>query len=312
MGDQGRVLLVEDDEAIRRLMAEVLSARGYVVDEVGDGLSALGAVLALRPDVVLLDIGLPGLDGFGVLAQLKDHAQTAQIPVVMVTAWAEPELVSKALDRGAHDYIRKPFDIAELGARVDAAARVKARQDALHCDNDRLAELAALDTLTALPNRRALDQELERQCAAAQRSMREFSVLMLDIDHFKAVNDTYGHGVGDALLRAIARRLAVRVRSTDTLGRWGGEEFMVVLPDTDGEGAARVAEDLRALLASRPLDTASAAVRITASIGVATSTGETAGELIERCDRALYDAKASGRDAVGIAAAPEPALRLAA
>ena len=303
MAESGKVLVVEDDDGIRRLIREVLGARGYEVHEVADGLSALGAALAYRPDVVLLDIGLPGLDGFGVLEQLKDYAELARIPVLMVTAWAEPELVTKALDRGAHDYIRKPFDISELAARVDAAARLKTRHDALDDDNQRLTAMATCDPVTGLANRRGLSEHLEHEIAAARRSRRELSVVMVDLDSFKAVNDTYGHVIGDTLLTAISRRMAVRVRSTDAVGRWGGDEFVIVLPDTDLEGARVLAEDLRAAIADRPVDTPMAAVRMSVSIGVAQWAGESVEGLLDRCDNALYEAKAAGRNAVAVAPA---------
>jgi two-component system cell cycle response regulator len=295
------VLVVEDDESIRRLLCAVLGARGYEVIEVGDGPSALPAARESRPDVVLLDVGLPGLDGFGVLELLKDDEELAAVPVLMVTAWAESDLIAKALDRGAHDYVRKPFDVDELGARVDVAARVKARQDALAEDNQRLTQIATIDALTSLANRFHITEELERELAGAARSRRPLSPIMLDLDHFKAVNDTHGHEAGDALLRAVARRLQRRLRRTDLIARWGGEEFVVIAPDTDADGAVIVAEDLRAGLCERPIDAPEAALRITASLGVAQWDGETRDELLKRCDVALYAAKDAGRNAVRLA-----------
>lgn len=184
----GRVLIVEDDPSIRLLTRTVLEGRGHEIFEAADGPSALPAARAASPDVILLDVGLPGMDGFGVLALLKEDAILHETPVLMVTAWAEPELIAKALHRGARDYVRKPFDIGELSARVDAALRVKARADALATDNERLAEIATVDPLMAIPNRCQVTEDLIRQVARVRRSGQPF-----------AVNDTYGHQAGAAV-----------------------------------------------------------------------------------------------------------------
>ncbi len=306
---QGKILIVEDDPAIRQLLKAVLEGAGHEVFEVGDGLSAHPTAREVRPDVVLCDIGLPGIDGFEVLGLLKDDADLKHIPVLMVTAWAEPVLVAKALDRGAHDYVKKPFDIAELSARVEAALRMKSETDFLAHDNQRLAEEAANDELTGLPNRRHLDDTLERQVAVTQRSGRPFSVVMVDIDRFKQINDEFGHDVGDDVLRAVARRLRQRARTADVVGRWGGEEFMVVLPATDLGGGGVLAEDLRTSLTERPLDTPGASVRVTASFGVAQyDPSETLENVVARADAALYEAKDTGRNAVRLSGAlPVPA-----
>jgi two-component system, cell cycle response regulator len=300
MSEAGKVLVVEDDSHVRRLINEVLSARGYSVRAVDDGRMAVPAALAMRPDLALLDVGLPGLDGLGVLAQLKDDCELARTSVVMMTAWADPELIVKALDRGAYDCLRKPFDVEELSARVDAAVRAKTLRDLLSDDNPQLRAVASSDALTALANRRALSEQLDREIALARRG-REFSVLLIDLDDFGGVNATYGSEVGDALLYAVARRIAARVRVSDVIGRLRDDEFLVVTPATDAAGACVLAEDLRALIAVRPLDTAVAAVRISASIGVAQGVGESAEALLARCHDALAVAKHSGGDAVRLA-----------
>jgi diguanylate cyclase (GGDEF)-like protein len=294
----GRILIVEDDPSIRMLMRTVLEERGYEIFEAEDGPSALPAARDCSPDVILLDVGLPGMNGFGVLALLKADEVLNTTPVLMVTAWCEPELITKALDRGAHDYVRKPFDIGELSARVDAAARIKAHADQLSSDNERLSEIATIDPLTATPNRYQLTEDLKRHVAAAQRSDRPFSLIMVDLDHFKNVNDTFGHATGDDLLRAVARRLSRRVRASDILGRWGGEEFLVIAPDTDLGGAGALAEDLRQSLLERPLDMPRTGLRATASFGVAEWNMESYEHTLERADAALYEAKQRGRNAV--------------
>ena len=285
-----RVLIVEDDPSIRQLIKAVLEGSGYDVSEAADGPSALPAAREASPDVILLDIGLPGMDGFGVLGLLKDDAQLRDVPVIMVTAWGEPTLVTKALDRGAHDFVRKPFDVADLSARVDAAARMKEQTDLLKDDVERLHEIAINDSLTGLLNRRGIEQSLPTG---------PFAALVLDLDHFKAINDDFGHETGDQLLQAIGTRLRQVAGPHDLVGRWGGEEFIVI---TEPGRAPTLAEALRVAVAERPLDTRSAAVRVTVSVGVAVGEGPLE-ELLARADEALYDAKSSGRDSVVLALA---------
>ena len=289
------VLVVEDDAGIRALYRAVLRMRGHEVVEVERGDEALLEARACKPDVVVLDLGLPGLDGLGVLAQLKADPQLRTVPVIVSTAWDDTETVTQALGAGAHDYVKKPFVPDELAARVDAAVRMKAERDALTQD-------ASMDPLTGLPNRRSLTTELEREHALARRGRPVFSVLLLDVDHFKSVNDERGHAAGDQVLQEIGRRLRARARTSDVVGRWGGEEFLVVAPDTNVCGAQILAEGLRTTIAETPIGVGSGPVRVTASVGVAAWERETVDELLGRADQALYEAKAAGRDQV--AAAP--------
>ena len=297
-------MVVEDDAGIRALYRAVLRMRGHVVVEVERGDEALLEARACNPDVVVLDLGLPGLDGLGVLAQLKADAQLRTVPVIVSTAWDDTETVTQALGAGAHDYVKKPFVPDELAARVDAAVRLKAERDALTQD-------ASMDPLTGLPNRRSLTTELEREHALARRGRPIFSVLLLDVDHFKAVNDQRGHAAGDQVLQEIGRRLRSRARTSDVVGRWGGEEFLIVAPDTDVSGAQILADGLRTALAEDPFLVESGPVRITASVGVAAWERETVDELLGRADDALYAAKSSGRDVVVAAARAAPIIRVA-
>jgi diguanylate cyclase (GGDEF)-like protein len=286
----GKILVVEDDHTIQMLVGAVLGEQGYEVVVVGDGPSALPVARAARPDVILLDVGLPGLDGFGVLGLLKEDPGLRGVPVLMVTAWDDAALVARALDQGAHDYVRKPFEKDELVARVDSAMRVKAATDDLVDFHARLTVLAHHDPLTGLPNRQRIEATLE-QCAAV-------SVILADIDRFSEVNNSHGHDAGDAVLRAVARRLRTRARAGDVVGRWGGEEFLVVVPDTDLGGAGALAEDLRATVASRSF----AGLRLTASFGVAErGPDESHAAIVSRADAALYEAKRDGRNAVRLA-----------
>jgi PleD family two-component response regulator len=262
-----RILIVEDDPAIRMLVKAVLEGEGHEVVEVCDGPSAHPTARDVKPDLVLLDIGLPGLDGFGVLGQLKADEDLRDVPVMMVTAWGDPELVAKALDRGAHDYVRKPFDVDDLRQRVAAA-------------------LVRGEALGGLADQAELTQAIVDRVAAN----KTFSLVLLEL------NGTDGDV---SLLHAAARRLDQRVRRADLLGRWADSAFVVIADGTDLGGAGALAHDLRAAIASRPLDTAAASRRITASVGVAQAApGESADELLARAGAALERA---GSDAVLLA-----------
>ena len=298
------VMVVEDDAGIRALYRAVLRTSGHEVVEVERGDEALMEARACKPDVVVLDLGLPGLDGLGVLAQLKADPQLRGVPVIVSTAWDDTETVTQALGAGAHDYVKKPFVPDELAARVDAAVRVKSERDALTQD-------ASMDPLTGLPNRRSLTAELEREHALARRGRPTFSVLLLDVDHFKSVNDERGHAAGDQVLQELAGRLRRRARTSDLVGRWGGEEFLVVAPDTGTDGARILGEGLRTAVSAAPIVLGSGPLRVTASVGAASWERETVDEVLGRADQALYEAKASGRDQVVVAPGLTPAVRVA-
>ena len=281
---QGRILIVEDDPAIRALLRAVFEGAGHEVFEVADGLAAVGAAQDARPDVVLLDVGLPGLDGFGVLGRLKDDPELRDVPVIMVTAWAEPALVAKALDRGAHDYVRKPFDVKELAARVDAALQARGGEDFLAGDGG-----SSYDPPTGLPGMRHLAEVVERQAQAARRTDRPFCLLHVAIDGLDEARADHGAEVADDALRAVARRLRRCARVSDVVTRADGDAFVVVAPGTLRESAEALADDLRAAIAGAPLDTASVALRVTAAISVAEfAHSERPDELIARVTGATH------------------------
>ena len=300
MGAQSPPLLLvaANSEAIRATLAGRLGEHGYRVAEAADGQSALELVGREEPDVVLLDHELPGIDGMTVLERLREHEELAAVPVIMLTESRDPELLVEALRRGAHDYLRKPFDPAELDARVLAALRVKQLHDALLDANRRLARQALTDDLTDLANRRHGARQLEREVALCVRHGRLLALARVDVDHFKQINDTYGHEAGDEVLTEVARRLAGAVRGGDELARWGGDEFVAILPDTDKSGAQRAAERLRTAVADAPIKAAGAALPVTVSVGWAHWSGDTPDDLLARADRALYRAKDAGRNAV--------------
>ena len=233
-----------------------------------------------------------------VLDRLREDDRFAAVPVIMLTHSTDPELLVEALRRGAHDFLRKPFDPAELDARVMAALRVKRLHDALLDANGRLARQALTDDLTGLANRRDGARQLEREIALCVRHGRLLALVRIDVDHFKAINDSRGHQAGDDVLAEVARRLAGAVRGGDELARWGGDEFVAILPDTDRVGALRAAERLRAAVAESPIEAAGADVDVTISLGWAHWSGDTPDDLLARADGALYKAKGAGRNQV--------------
>lgn len=293
-----RVLIVDDSPVVRALLRAQLAEHAYDVVEAADGEQALVMALQAAPAIVLLDVEMPGLDGYGVLEAMRADPLLSTIPVVFLTGRASSEDVAEGLRRGAHDYLRKPFEPAELLARVSAAVRTKRLQDELRERNRQLEHLSSTDMLTGLYNRRHLDTQLERLISRSLRHVLPLTVILLDIDRFKAVNDTYGHDAGDAVLVEVGHRLAGRLRSEDVLGRWGGEEFLIVLPDIDSTGALTLADDLRREVADGPVLTPAGPVAVTASFGVAAWDGESRDRLVARADTALYEAKHSGRNTV--------------
>jgi diguanylate cyclase (GGDEF)-like protein len=294
------ILIADDDPDILRLLSTILERDGYRVVSASDGLSALRLAREAAPDICVLDLSMPGADGYTVCRELQASG-TAAPPVIFLTAHAHTNARVEGLDAGAVDYVVKPFERDELKARVRAALRTKTARDALAVE-------AATDALTGLRNRAQLDElaaELVQSCRATGMPL---ACLMIDLDHFKAVNDGYGHAVGDQVLREVSGRFEKAVRHTDVLARYGGEEFVALLPGTDTTGALAMAARLRAELDAVPVTVqvgaSRLAIRAQASIGVASwRPGLDAAGLVADADRALYRAKALGRDRIELAAA---------
>jgi len=292
------VLIADDSLVIRAVVRAGLEDEGYRVTEAIDGLAALEQCRRDPPDVILLDVEMPGIDGFQVLRALKRDAELKDIPVVFLTSRSDIDDVVAGLRGGAHDYLKKPFEHVELLARVGSAVHVKKLQDQLRQRNVELDRMSRTDALTGLYNRRHLDEELVRQQSDANRRHDPLCVLLLDIDHFKKINDTFGHPAGDLVLCAFADRLRAELRSSDIAGRWGGEEFLVIMPRTDLGGALEVAERLRRATATSPLVAGVQNISATVSGGCVVSWGEEADALLQRVDTCLYGAKASGRNRI--------------
>ena len=294
-----RVIVAEDSATQRAMYGDILREAGLEVHDAPDGRIALDLCRILHPDVLLLDLGLPRLSGEEVLRRLRADRKIAATPVLVLTADDRESTVSAALDAGATDFVAKPARPAELLARVRRVLREKAHVDALHERNALLAEAARIDALTGLPNRRASVEALAVAARRAAELGRPLAVALIDIDHFKTINDTYGHSSGDRVLCAIAGRLNEQARTVDVVGRWGGEEFIAVLPDSTPEQAAAAAEALRAATAAGTYQLEDDfRVAVTVSVGWACSDGAAPEQLLELADVALYEAKASGRNRV--------------
>lgn len=287
-----KVLIVDDSPESLAIAEARLAKDGLDVVCAAGGRAGLDAARRERPDLILLDVDMPDLSGFEVCRALKADPDLGMIPVVFLTVMGDTGQKVRGLDLGAVDYIMKPFDAVELGARVRAALRTKRLQDLL-------IEHAHLDPLTELPNRRALMERLGREWARFQRHGGMLSFIMADIDRFKVVNDSYGHSIGDRFLQQVAGAITAECRQVDLPARYGGEEFAIVVPDESPPRAARLAERCRRGVGNICLRVDSETVQATASFGVADAVNaRSPRNLIELADKALYEAKEAGRDCV--------------
>ncbi|MBI5103438.1 MAG: diguanylate cyclase [Solirubrobacterales bacterium] len=302
-----RVLVAHRDRATRAAIRALLGAVGAEVAEAAGTATVMARVRRDQPHVLLLDVELCRRDARPVLREITGDPDLLGTATVLLQPDAPLEDVVTALEDGAVDVWTAPGPDAGLVARVRAAHRSRMLLDlALRRFTD-LEDLAYTDELTGLPNRRGATRRLDALLSRSRRHQRDLAVLLLDADHFKAVNDRHGHAVGDAVLRELAALLRSRVRREDVVGRWGGEELVVALSDTDEAGAAALAEDLRAAVAAQPLRADGVDVPLTVSIGVASWRGEDLDGLVMRADRALYAAKEAGRNRIVVEAAARAA-----
>jgi two-component system, cell cycle response regulator len=304
---KAHILLVEDNKAQAAIIKDYLERNEYRVSTVEDGMSAFKTAKTSNFDIILLDRILPDIDGSDVCRWLKlDHA-TRDIPVIMLTARGEMTDKVSGLEAGADDYLPKPFNEAELNARIFVRLRAKTNQDELKKKNrqledmlSRVESLAIMDPLTGLYNRRRFETIFSSEFKRAARYQLPLSLLMIDIDHFKNVNDTYGHQEGDTVLRELAQVVQSTIREVDTPARWGGEEFVVLSPNTTRENGLRAAERVRKAVANHAF-TGIGVKKITVSIGVAGIPApdlDSRDKLIHAADLAMYGAKKNGRNRV--------------
>lgn len=285
------VLVIDDSTDLHALIRVRLAKEQVTVLSASDPDSGIAAARTCAPDLILLDVDMPGRDGFSVCSELKSHPETRDIPIIFLSGAASTDDKIRGLDLGAVDYIAKPFDAAELRARVRATLRTRELMMLL-------SKKAMIDGLTGLWNRRYLDAQLVVELHASRRSGEPLSCIMADVDHFKAINDQYGHGFGDECLRRIAEVLTEHSRPKDIVCRYGGEEFAILLPGTSSEVAGVVAERLRATVESLLFYYCDRPVKATCSFGVAHLREKVPPTILELADEALYQAKHGGRNRV--------------
>lgn len=295
-----RVLVIDDSEIVHAVIEQRLALDDVEVLHALDAKDGVRQAIELSPDLVLLDLDLPDANGFEICQVLKSSPVTSPIPVVFLTASTDVAAKVRGFDVGAVDYVSKDADPAEMRARVRAALRTKRY-------HDMLSARAQIDALTGLWNRRYFDQRLADELAAAQRYGRLVSLVMMDVDHFKLINDRLGHPFGDFVLQRLGERLGESVRNVDAPCRYGGEELAIVLPETTAVSAQQTAERIRTAIAEAPFETESLPLQVTASFGVAStelfdapSSIQLEG-LVAAADTALYLAKREGRNRVVVA-----------
>ena len=298
------VLIAEDDPIFRRILENWLQKWNYRVTSLENGLDAWSVLQQEdAPQMAILDWMMPGLDGLELCRRIRSHHTGSYKYVLLLTAKGSKEDVVAGLEAGADDYLTKPFDVNELHARVRAGQRILELQSTLLRVQTELQFESAHDHLTGLWNRGAITGLLQRETLRSARVGEPLGVMMADLDHFKHINDTYGHQTGDELLREVARRMLSSVRNYDYVGRYGGEEFLVVLTACMPSDLLITAERMRVYVSEKPVETASGQVPVTISIGFAAQNADGSEildpeELVRAADGALYVAKANGRNRV--------------
>jgi two-component system cell cycle response regulator len=300
-----RILIADDELMSQKLLQKTLERAGYEVTAVENGrLAAEQLCPANGPRLALLDWVMPELDGPGVCREVRKRKEQLYVYMVLLTSKESKEDVVAGLESGADDYLTKPFDPEELKARLRTGLRILSLEDRLVEAREQMRFQATHDGLTGLWNRGMIMDLLGRELARSMREHFSTVILMCDLDHFKSVNDTYGHLVGDDVLRETAKRLLASVRSYDFVGRYGGEEFLVVLNNCNPAYALARAEEIRKAIALKPMPSSSGPVPITMSLGLLLNQEwgrRPAEELLHEADAALYAAKAAGRNCVRVA-----------
>ncbi len=300
------IMIVDDNASNLQIVGNLLRDEDWNLQFSLSGEKALEAVEEQPPDLILLGINMPDIDGFEVCRRLQEQGSTSLIPVIFLTAaYKDKDSIARGFEVGGVDYVTKPFYTVELKARIKTHLQLKKYQDYLEA-------LSFTDPLTKLCNRRSMLEKIRDQVGRSRRSGEAFSLVMGDIDYFKKINDTWGHDCGDDVLRWVSQTMEGEVREQDTVSRWGGEEFLILLPKTDIQGAVSLAEKLRQVVeAGRPVCRDSEGeIPLTMTFGAAAGTGDVpVRRLISQADAALYQGKESGRNRV--VSAPEKGVEAA-
>ena len=297
----GRILIIEDRPESVAWFAGALQP-AHEIASVETFEEALVRVRGGDYDLIVVSLGMRGFDGLRLCSQLRSLPEARNVPILVVVSDGDRRKLTQALEMGVNDYLTRPVDRNELVARVRTQLRKKRYADRLRHNVQLSLEMAITDQLTGLHNRRYMSSHLDNLMAAARKSAKPLAFVIMDIDYFKAVNDTHGHDIGDEVLREFAKRIGANIRGIDLACRYGGEEFVVVMPETDASFAYSVAERLRKSIETTPIEISRAPgkIAITISIGIAASEGErdTSEALLRRADQALYSAKRNGRNRV--------------
>lgn len=295
-----KILVVDDDPESLKLVHRALEFDGYQVATAASGTEAISQLNSWRPHLVLLDVSMPGLNGIETLKLLRERDE--YVSCLFVSGKSNTEDVIRGLDTGADDYVKKPFDVLELLARVRSQLRIKDLNDKLQKANSKLKELVDIDDLTGLFNMRSLYKKLDFELERAQRYGRQVCVLMMDMDHFKAVNDDNDHLFGSFVLAEVGKIIRENIRKVDFAARYGGDEFLIVLTEIEMKGAKAFSERLRAKIESATFENDTHSIQLTSSIGFAiaapSEVSVDARSIVRRADQQLYKAKENGRNRV--------------
>ncbi|MES2770329.1 MAG: diguanylate cyclase [Bdellovibrionota bacterium] len=294
-----KIMVVDDDKDHLKFVRKTLEYEGYNVTTVDCGEKALQAIEDNPPHLLILDVNMPGISGIETLDLLRQ--KLSYVAVIFVSANDRPEDVIRGLDSGADDYIRKPFDIKELISRIKAKLRVKDLNDQLRAANEKLKELVEIDDLTGLFNMRSIYQRLENEIVRSQRFKKVLAIVMMDMDHFKSVNDQHDHLFGSYVLSEVGRIIRANIRKVDFAARYGGDEFLVAITETSHEGAILFADRLREKITQTLFKSGNDSIKLTASLGVAITHPDVeldARDLVRKADEYLYEAKKKGRNRV--------------
>jgi two-component system cell cycle response regulator len=296
-----KILVVEDDPLSRQLVSASLRRAGHEVVQAEDGQAAWELFQREAYSLVITDWMMPELDGPALVQRIRADGGKSYTYIIMLTAMDDTNNVVAGLESGADEYLTKPFNSRELVARVASGVRIIKLEEQLIEAHRKMEILAMHDGLTGLFNRRAIQEHTESEFDLARRKERALSILLLDVDHFKNINDKHGHKAGDEALRQLAKMLTENLRPYDRAGRWGGEEFIVILPETELQEAVTVAERLRARVEASPIsleDSKSLAMQISVGVASVSAPYPSLERLIDAADQALYQAKQSGRNRV--------------
>jgi diguanylate cyclase (GGDEF)-like protein len=290
--DSMTIMIVDDTKENINVLRKTLSRIGCKISVALDGKMALDLIPKLKPDLVLLDVMMPEIDGFEVCRRLKEDEELENIPVIFITAKGDVEDIVDGFEAGAVDFIMKPFRQEEVLARVKTHLTLSAAIKKLLHDSE-------TDPLTGLYNRRTFLKRIENEAMRFKRSQKPFSLLFGDIDFFKKINDTYGHSAGDDVLIKISNLLNTEKREIDQVARWGGEEFLILLPETDLKGAVQLGNKIREKISAQPIVYEGQEIHVTMSFGASKFNGEIpVDKTIDLADQRLYKAKESGRNKV--------------